>query len=58
LSSLCKKIAEKTHPFTKIFINTAVKEDLSWFSSILSNSVGIHFINSTIWTDSDADIII
>ncbi|KAG7442182.1 uncharacterized protein BT62DRAFT_906496, partial [Guyanagaster necrorhizus] len=52
-----RKIAGKTHSFTKIFINAAVREDLSWFSSILSDSVGVHFVDSALWANSEADII-
>ncbi|KAG7450001.1 uncharacterized protein BT62DRAFT_886431, partial [Guyanagaster necrorhizus] len=48
LSSLYRKIVGKTHSFTKIFINTAVREDLSWFSSILPDSVGVHFVDSAL----------
>ncbi|KAG7442292.1 uncharacterized protein BT62DRAFT_906372, partial [Guyanagaster necrorhizus] len=58
LFSSYRKMARKTHSFTKIFINAAVREDLSWFSSILSDYLSIHFIYSTLWTISEANMII
>ncbi|KAG7441872.1 uncharacterized protein BT62DRAFT_907356, partial [Guyanagaster necrorhizus] len=57
LSSLYRKMARKTHSFTKIFINAAVREDLFWFSSILPDSIGVHFVDSALWADSEADMI-
>ncbi|KAJ7741994.1 hypothetical protein DFH07DRAFT_750733 [Mycena maculata] len=57
LSHVYEKTKGKTNPDAGIFVNRGVIDDLSWFSRHLSNSTGVHLIESLGWEPSDADVV-
>ncbi|KAF8241000.1 hypothetical protein L208DRAFT_1229583 [Tricholoma matsutake] len=58
LMELYCKMSGKSHPFGGIPINAVVTSDLSWLKAIIPHSIGIHFADSGLWSDSEADIIL
>jgi hypothetical protein len=58
LSELYRKISGKTHPSRGVFINAEVKSNLTWLASIIPRSIGVRFVDSGRWDDSEADLII
>lgn len=58
LSELYRKMAGKSFRFTKIFINAMVRDDLTWLSTMLPDAIGVRFVDSTHWLDSQADMIV
>jgi hypothetical protein len=58
LSELYHKNGGKIHSSRGIFINAEVKSNLMWLASIISRSIGIRFVDSGRWADSEADLIV
>ncbi|PBK90459.1 hypothetical protein ARMGADRAFT_889640, partial [Armillaria gallica] len=56
LSELYRKMAGKLFKFMKIFINAAVREDLMWLPTTIPKAISVHFVDSTHWVDSKADM--
>lgn len=57
LTELYRKTRGKTQAFRGIFINSEVKADLTWLASIIPRSIGVRFVDSGIWTDDLADLV-
>jgi hypothetical protein len=58
LSELYRKISGKSHPYSGIPINAAIRSDLSWLKSIIPCSIGIYFTDTGLWSDHNADLVI
>ena len=58
LSELYRKIGGKIHPSRGVFINAEVKSNLTWLASIIPRSIGVRFVDSGRWGDSEADLIV
>jgi hypothetical protein len=58
LSELYHKISGKTHPSRGVFINAEVKSNLTWLASIIPRSIGVRFVDSGQWADSEADLVV
>jgi hypothetical protein len=57
LTELYRKTSCKFgNPF--VFINATIRSDLSWLISTIPQSIGIRFVDSGFWEDSDADLCI
>lgn len=52
------KTSGKSHALAPIFINRSVEEDLVWLTSIIGRCVGIHFVDSLHWLNSQADLVL
>ncbi|KAE9388044.1 hypothetical protein BT96DRAFT_1004542 [Gymnopus androsaceus JB14] len=57
LNEMYQKMSGKTLQFWAIPINVAVHRDLTWFSDLLQNAIGIQFVDSQTWEDSMADFV-
>lgn len=57
LSELYRKMSGKTLQFRSIPINGEVMRDLTWFSELLVSAIGIRFVDSQAWKDSEADFV-
>jgi hypothetical protein len=57
LSELYHKISGKSQPSRGVFINAEVKSNLTWLASIIPKSIGVQFVDSGQWDDSEADLI-
>lgn len=57
LSELYRKMSGKTLQFRSIPINGEVMRDLTWFSELLQSAIGIRFVDSQAWKDSEADFV-
>lgn len=57
LTELYRKMSGKTHSFAGIPINATITADLSWLKSIIPHSIGIWFVNSSLWCSPDADLV-
>jgi hypothetical protein len=58
LAELYHKISGKTHSSRGVFINAEVKSNLTWLASTIPKSIGVRFVDSGRWTDSEADLIV
>jgi hypothetical protein len=58
ISELYRKISRKSHPSRGISINTEVQSNLTWLASIIPRSIGVRFVDSGQWADSEADLIV
>jgi hypothetical protein len=58
LSNVYQKISGKSGPNDLIFVNNAVRDDLSWTMDHMSRSSGVHIVRSLTWEPGDADITI
>lgn len=58
LSELYRKMSGKTFSYRGIYINARVRDDLAWFSSVIPQSIGVHFIDNGMWPDGEADMVI
>jgi len=58
LCNLYQKIRHKTEPNNLIFVNNAVRKDLTWMAEHMSRSSRIHIVWSLTWKIRDADIVI
>jgi hypothetical protein len=58
LTEVYRKMSGKNLRFGKIFLNAEVTRDLLWFSAAITSSIGVRFIDSGIWDDSQADFVI
>lgn len=41
-----------------VYINSEVIRDLEWLSEVIPSAIGVYFIDTGIWDDSEADMII
>jgi hypothetical protein len=57
MTELYRKMSGKTQSFLPLFINAEVTRDLNWLASIIPQSIGIKFVDSGAWNDSDADLV-
>lgn len=57
MTELYRKMSGKTQSFLQLFINAEVTRDLNWLTSIIPQSIGIKFVDSGAWNDSDADLV-
>lgn len=57
LSELYSKMSGKSLAHRGIFINRDVRQDLSWLAEVIPRSIGIHFVDSLMWDDGDADLV-
>ena len=58
LSELYSKMSGKSLTNRGIFINRDVCQDLSWLAEVIPRSIGIHFVDSLMWDDADADLVV
>ena len=58
LNNIYAKMGGKRVRDQRIYINNAVRDDLSWALSHLENSNGVHLFKSFTWTVSLADVVI
>jgi hypothetical protein len=57
LTEMYRKMRGKTLQFRPIPINGEVMRDLTWFSEMLQTAIGIYFVDSQAWKDSEADFV-
>ena len=57
LQEMYCKMSGKKHSFSRIFLNANVISDLVWLNDTVSHCIGVHFVDSIFWDDSDTDII-
>ncbi|KZT42580.1 DNA/RNA polymerase, partial [Sistotremastrum suecicum HHB10207 ss-3] len=57
LQSSYEKIAGKSHQHAMIYLNAAVKQDLTWFADYIASSSGINLITADLWDIGDAEDI-
>jgi hypothetical protein len=57
LTELYRKISGKVHMYQGIFINAEVRRDLEWLMDIIPQSIGVHFTDTGLWADIDADMV-
>ena len=50
------KTSGKSHPLGAVHLNAEVISDLTWLASIIPQSVGVRFLDDSIWDDSAADL--
>lgn len=58
LNNLYAKICGKQKHEQRIYINNAVRDDLSWAITHIKNSDSVHLFKSITWTPPSADIVI
>lgn len=58
MTELYRKMSGKSQSFRRLFINAEVKHDLLWLASIIPQSIGIRFVDTGAWHDSDADLVV
>ena len=57
LSELYRKTSGKTHN-PPIFINSTIRSDLLWLTETIPKAIGVRFVDSGFWEDSDADLTV
>jgi len=57
LTELYRKMRGKTHSYRGVFINAEVRSNLTWLTSIIPRSIGVRFVDSGRWDDSEADMV-
>jgi len=58
LCNVYQKMRGKSEPNDLIFVNNAVRDDLTWTIDHMSRSLGIHIVRSLSWEPENADITI
>jgi hypothetical protein len=58
LCNVYNKLRFKSNPSGSVWVNNAVRDDLSWALSKIRSSPGRHLLESTIWTVEDATFTI
>jgi len=58
LTEIYRKISGKSLMSSGVFINNEVRADLLWLKETIPESIGIRFVDSGIWDDIDADMVI
>jgi hypothetical protein len=58
LTEMYRKMSGKVHANKGLFLNAQVHEDLGWLVDIIPTTIGVRFINTGLWNDSDADMIV
>ena len=58
LSILYSKMSGKSMGNRGIFINRDVRQDMSWLADVIPRSIGIRFVDSLMWGDEEADMIV
>jgi hypothetical protein len=58
LNNVYEKIAGKDQPLMKIWVNNAVRSDLTWATHHLRDSLGIRLLSSCTWNAEDADELV
>ena len=56
LNNVYAKMSGKDKRDQRVYINNAVREDLTWALTHIENSDGVHLYKSLSWTPSLADI--
>jgi hypothetical protein len=57
LNRVYPKIAGEDQPLRKIWVNNAVRADLTWAADHLESLSGVQLLRSQRWSESDADIV-
>ncbi|KAE9400094.1 hypothetical protein BT96DRAFT_819735, partial [Gymnopus androsaceus JB14] len=57
LNEMYRKISGQTLRIRVIPINGEIHRDLTWFSDLLQNAIGVRFVDSQTWEDSMADFV-
>ena len=58
LNCVYPKIAGEDQPLRKIWVNNAVRADLTWAADHLENLFGVQILRSQRWRVTDADIVV
>jgi len=58
LSGLYRKLSGKSMGSRGVYINRTVRQDLSWLSAVIPRSIGIRFVDSLMWEDEEADMVV
>jgi hypothetical protein len=58
LSELYRKMSGKVHANKGLFLNAQVREDLGWLIDIIPAAIGVRFIDTGLWNNSDADMVV
>jgi hypothetical protein len=58
LNRVYPKMSGRSGPFTKIWINNAVRYDLTWARDRLQTLPGTRIMESTLWNSSEADVVL
>lgn len=58
LTELYHKMSGKSFGNFGIFINAAIKADLIWLIDTIPKSVGVRFVDTDVWNDIDADLVV
>ncbi|PIL33308.1 hypothetical protein GSI_04758 [Ganoderma sinense ZZ0214-1] len=56
LSNLYAKIADKDFQDAPVYVNKAIRADLTWFASHVERLPGVHFLAATAWSPADLDV--
>ncbi len=57
LQELYRKMSGKKHSFARLFLNATTVSDLTWLIDVIPRCIGVRFVDSTFWDDSDADMV-
>ncbi|KAI0692779.1 hypothetical protein BC835DRAFT_1277097 [Cytidiella melzeri] len=58
MTEMYRKMSGKLHMLAPVYLNREVVADLTWFKGVMPDAVGVLFVDSGRWTDSEADMII
>jgi hypothetical protein len=58
LSELYRKMSGKVHANKGLFLNAQVREDLGWLIDIIPAAIGVRFIDTGLWNNSVADMVV
>ena len=56
LTELYRKTSGKVRN-PKIFINSTIRNDLTWLANTIPRAIGVRFIDNGMWADAEADIV-
>lgn len=58
LSGMYRKMGDKVHTRGFVFLNREVREELLWLVDVIPRAIGVRFIDSLAWDDSEADLVL
>ncbi|KAH6910019.1 DNA/RNA polymerase [Coprinopsis sp. MPI-PUGE-AT-0042] len=58
LNNVYPKMHGYSSPFTQVYVNNAVRSDLSWIAGHLKQLSSVQMLDSIAWSPADADIVV
>jgi hypothetical protein len=58
LTEMYRKISGKSWSHCTIPINADMIADLGWLKSVVHSAIGVHFVDSGLWSDHEANMVI